>query len=282
MAAITVNTNGQTLQVNASVSHWTTAALAVTASSSDDVESTTTTTISSAYTMHFSNTATTALVTVKQVDGTVLLSQTFNVEAGTGQRTLNPLPDAVALAAPTFFESEAYQGGREFFPRYLTDSATSAGGMTSQVMRLTFFTAQATESIASIAYMTGTTAAAATPSLIRYGLYTVASSGDIALVASTVHDAALLVAQGTVYPKALSSPYTVTAGVRYASGILVVTAATAPTMLGKGTIHSNMAALAPRMASGITGQADLPASVTNANINTLGSGAALWGALVPA
>jgi hypothetical protein len=93
MALITVNTNGQTLTVNASVSYWATAALAVTASGTNDVESTTTTTITAATPLHFSNSATTALITVKQLDGTTLLSQTFNVEPSTGPRVLNPVPD---------------------------------------------------------------------------------------------------------------------------------------------------------------------------------------------
>jgi hypothetical protein len=99
MASIQVNTNGQTLKINASVSHWTTAALAVAASGTNDVESTTTTTVSSDYTMHFSNSATTAVITVTQPDGTTLLAQTFNVEPSTGPRVLNPVPDQFQNAA---------------------------------------------------------------------------------------------------------------------------------------------------------------------------------------
>jgi hypothetical protein len=63
------------------------------------VESTTTTTITSNYTMHFSNSATTALITVKSVDGSTLLAQTFNVEPSTGPRVLNPLPDPYQVAS---------------------------------------------------------------------------------------------------------------------------------------------------------------------------------------
>jgi hypothetical protein len=98
MASVQVKTNGQTLTVNASISHWTTAALAVTASAANDVESTTTTPITSDYTMHFSNTATTAVITVKQSDGTILQQQTLDVSAGTGPRVLNPLPDPYQVA----------------------------------------------------------------------------------------------------------------------------------------------------------------------------------------
>ena len=95
---LTVRTNGQTLTVNASVSHWTSEALALAASGTNDVESSTTTTITSDYDLWFANTATTATITVKQLDGTTLLAQTFQVGPGYGPRVVTPVADLFQIA----------------------------------------------------------------------------------------------------------------------------------------------------------------------------------------
>lgn len=281
--SFTVQTNGQTLVVTATYKGGLAAGTATLYSDAAVTSSVTLPQTITANTTYYVATPGTYTISVKQIDGTELWGKSLDLDVGR-TATIAPIPSGEQVSADvssSYVQSNAYQAGREILPRWLIDSSSGLS-MTSQVLRLTFFTATASETIGSLSVMTGTTAAGATPTLVRMGLYTVADNGDISLAASTANDTALLAAQSTVYTKAVSVNYAVTAGLRYAFGLLVVTAAAAPTVMGKATQNSAMSALAPRLGSGISGQADLPASVTNANINTLGSGSQIWGALVPA
>lgn len=144
--------------------------------------------------------------------------------------------------------------------------ANSGQSMTTQTLRLSYFTCAQDGTANNIVACSGGTAAGATPTLVRYGLYTVAANGDITLVASTANDTAIFVAANTEYSKALSSPYARIFGQRYAIGILVVTAAATPTVAGTGTTASATMARAPRLCAIVTSQADLPSSVASASI----------------
>jgi hypothetical protein len=169
MASVQVNTNGQTLTVNASVSHWTTAALAVTASAANDVESTTTTTITSNYVMHFSNTATTAAITVKQLDGTTLYAGTVDVSAGTGPRVLNPLPDEYQQAADAGNVpfTHTYISGSYYWAGHQHGSAPVA--ITAAQLRLTPYYVASPLTIAAIGM--SVTGAGGAGSVVRIGIY---------------------------------------------------------------------------------------------------------------
>ncbi len=121
------------------------------------------------------------------------------------------------------------------------------------------------------AFYTSTTAAGATPTLVRYGLYEANASGDLTLRASTANDTALLAAADTRYFKAFSASWQIKAGRRYAISILVVTAAAAPTLLGLPAVaagfDAGVAAIFsqdPKRSSNFAAQTDLVASVTNA------------------
>ena len=141
------------------------------------------------------------------------------------------------------------------------DVINSTGlGLGSGSMRLSYFTPRTSATIASIRTIVGTTATA-TPTLNRIGLYTVDGSGNLTLVASTTHDASLWSATSTRYTKALSSSYAITRGTRYAVGVLSV-GSTAPSLLGYAATHSDELAEAPRLSASLSGQTDLPASVT--------------------
>jgi hypothetical protein len=132
--------------------------------------------------------------------------------------------------------------------------------LTSTSMRLAFFTARKTESISQVRFWSGSTAAAATPTLIRVGVFTEAADGSIALLASTVNDTTLLAAVNASNTKSFSSTWTKTAGQRYGVGILVVSATTMPTFLGVlGNGGDNFQP--PKLSALVTGQSDLPASV---------------------
>lgn len=140
-----------------------------------------------------------------------------------------------------------------------TAVATSTGSL-----RLSYFTARKTETITSLRLISGGTAAGATPSLVRAGVYTVADNGDLTLVASIANDTTIFANISTAYTRALSASLAKAAGQRYAVGILVVTAAAAPTVLGNNFVAASEAGQAPRLCAAFHGQTDLPASVTNA------------------
>lgn len=162
------------------------------------------------------------------------------------------------------------------FVTYL-DRATGSGNM-----RLTYFTAQKNEIITQVKMFTGSTAAGATPTLVRIGIWTADASGALlALVGSTPNDTTLLADANTGYTKALSASWAKVAGQRYAHGILVVTAATAPTMagLGIGGLPTTELAIAPRIAGYMGALSDLPSSAGSGSISNASS--LYYAALLP-
>lgn len=156
-------------------------------------------------------------------------------------------------------DSDALTTGQSTLPRRLVIS--SALPSTNGNERYTFFTAYKSETVSQIAVPTGGTAAVGA-TLCRIGLYTVDSSGNITLVASTPNDTNLWIATNTVYTKSLSSPYAVRRGVRYAIGLLVVGSSTAPNFMGTGAGAQAAFAAAPRL-GGFTGsRTDLDSGVS--------------------
>lgn len=131
----------------------------------------------------------------------------------------------------------------------------------TQELILTYFTARKSETVNNVRVNTGNTAAAATPTLCRIGLYSVDGAGNLTLVASTANDTTLFAGTFTVYTRAFSVGYALVAGSRYALGLLVVSAAAMPKFGGifpGGGVNAEIA-IAPQLAGHITAQADLPA-----------------------
>jgi len=143
----------------------------------------------------------------------------------------------------------------------LTSAATVSG-----ILRLSYFTARKTETTTQCRVVSGATAAGATPTLVQFALYSIASDGAGTLVASTANDTALLATNNTAYTKSWSSSYAKVAGQRYAFGILVVTAATAPTLAGTVLTTASEGAVAPRLTGSLSSQASLPSSFTDAGL----------------
>jgi hypothetical protein len=149
---------------------------------------------------------------------------------------------------------------QENVPWWAANSATIA--MTSGLARFSMFTARRTMSVANLRFLSGGTAAGATPSLVKFGLYTVDLSSARAIVtltrvAVTASDTALFAAANTAYSKALTAAYTVQEGARYAVAALVVTAAAAPTVQG---VTGGAVQTGPWYAAQVAAQADLGAS----------------------
>lgn len=182
------------------------------------------------------------------------------------------------------FNSDSLDVGEEIFPRGLISAPTVSTG--NQSLRLAFFTARRSMTYSQVRVISGGTAAAATPTLVRFGLYRIVPDGAATitpigtLVAATPNDTALLAAASTAYTKAFATPVDVMAGQRYALGLLVVTGVAAPTMCGQTTSsNSSEWALSPRLAALFTGRSDLPASFTPADLSATGSRA--YGVLLP-
>lgn len=179
--------------------------------------------------------------------------------------------------------TEGYYGNRltgaETNPRQFATQQTT---MSTGVLRVAYFTQPTTVVVNTVVWVQGSTAAGATPTLIRFGLWTADTAGALlALVASTANDTTLLAgssnAEGT---KALSASYTMVAGQRYGLGLLVVTGATAPAILGGLAGNNNTtAARVPRLAGVVIGRTDLPASVASGSLT--GTVAIPWIGLVP-
>lgn len=186
-------------------------------------------------------------------------------------------------AGQSLLSQSLLTSGEASIARFLAQTA-SAGTLSNQALRLTFFTARKTEAITQIRIPSGPTAAAATPTVCRVGIYSVAANGDGTLVQSIANDTTLWAAGNTDYLRSLSGTFNKVAGQRYAMGWLCVTGATAPTIpgflfMGAGTPGNNASARAPRIGGSLSGQSDLPASFTDAGLAVFGVG--LYGELVP-
>lgn len=157
--------------------------------------------------------------------------------------------------------------GQEAFSRDICDGTASAS--VSQLLKLSYFTAYKTETIGNVVTYTGGTAAGATPTLCKVGLYSVAANGDLTLVASTANDTAMWAAANTAYTKALTASVKVQKGQRYALATLIVTAAAAPALVSN-SVAAAVAGVAPRIHGQVAGQTDLPASVTAGTVTNGG------------
>ena len=182
---------------------------------------------------------------------------------GTGTTAMVAATAGTDYLAPTDFENLGIlTTGESTRPRGLSTGGISTG---SGNVRLTYFTAAKTETINSI--RTVCTIAGTSPTLQRIGIYSIDGSGNLTLVASTATDTTLWIAV-TSYTKALSASFSKVRGTRYALGILYVGTGTAPSL--SGLLPGGSAAEAgqpPRLSGFVSGQTDLPSSVTAASIS---------------
>lgn len=156
--------------------------------------------------------------------------------------------------------------GIETMPR--SDASNQAQATSSGAVRLTYFTPQIGYTATSALTYVGSTAAGATPTLCKIGFYLVAANGDLTLAVATANTTSLWAGSATTeYVTALSASYTFIAGQRYAAATLVVTGTTAPTLCGSpGSVSSALNARAPRLSASLSGQTDLPASISSGSL----------------
>lgn len=161
--------------------------------------------------------------------------------------------------------TSAVSAGDTTVPRNapLVDTVPTVSG----TLLLSYFTASRSEEINRVAVVVGDTGAGATPTLVRLGLYSVdASTGALTLVTSASSDTGALDTSATVISWQVTA-YDVVAEQRYAVGLLVVTGAATPTMVGVvSDLPGSELAVAPRMTATVSGQTDLPASIETASL----------------
>lgn len=178
-----------------------------------------------------------------------------------------------------YFVTNPLTSGEETMSRDIC--ASNAVASATQSLRLTYFTSRRSQTTTQVRVCTGSTAAAATPTLCRIGLYSIDTAGAGTLVASVATDTTLFAAASTAYTRSWSSSYTSVVGQRYALGLLVVTSVAAPTFAGAviagGLITET--GIDPRTTASLGSQTDLPSSFTNASLTT--SLNRYYGAILP-
>jgi hypothetical protein len=163
------------------------------------------------------------------------------------------------LRQPTWpFPDSLVQLGEEVFPRELLVPAASMPSMATGVLRLTFFTSRKSFLSSTVHMSTGSTAAGATPTLVRWGLYAVDASGNGTLVASLANDTTIFATANAGYDRSWSVPIQMAQGKFYAFAALVVTAAAAPTVQGAMIGNGTEALQPPIMSASISALSDLP------------------------
>lgn len=187
----------------------------------------------------------------------------------------SPTPGTTATAEPLDAD-QLTSGEATMHRRYITSNNVAT---LNASLRLTYFTARKSETITSLRLISGSTAASTSPTLVRAGVYSVADNGDLTLVAAIANDITLFASALTAYTRALTASFSKVVGQRYAVGILVVTAVTAPMVLGNANGVASEMGQAPKLAAVFNGQTDLPASITNAQ--AVDTGTLQYSVLVP-
>jgi hypothetical protein len=190
--------------------------------------------------------------------------------AGLSDATLSFLRDPYALTV-----------GESTVPRILVNSSVQPA---SGTLRLAYFIAAKSEAITQIRVPIVANAISGTvPTVIRFGIWSEdPSTGNLTLVGSTANDTTLLTSTTASPPKALQATWNKVRGQRYAWAPLVVTAGTVPSFAALTNLTlatSGETNLAPRVGAQLTGQTDLPATITAASLGN--SGQLLYAALLP-
>jgi hypothetical protein len=159
------------------------------------------------------------------------------------------------------------------------DIGVSSLAINSNTVRFGYLTAPRTETVTQLVLRCGAVAASATPTVVQFALYSVASNGNLTKLSETANDTALLSAQNTDYAKALGASVPLTAGQRYAIGVLVVTAGTVPQVAATNTLGGTSSTLLPYMATTYAASGSFPSSIV---FGTLGIHASvIYAAAIP-
>lgn len=144
----------------------------------------------------------------------------------------------------------------ETLPRYMAQSNTT---LTSQALLLGYFTAPSALPYTTLTVCSATVVTApVNVTLGKLALYSVDGSGNLTLIAAGANNNSLCGTASTLYTATITSG-TLTAGARYAIGVLMV--ADTPGAIRGAVLAPGVTALAPVVAKTVTGQSDIPSSV---------------------
>lgn len=146
-------------------------------------------------------------------------------------------------------------------------------------IRLSYFTAQKTETSSQVRIYSGSTAAGATPTMCKLAIFEVDAAGDGTLAAVTANDTSLFASANTGYTRSWVAPFDKVAGKRYAAGPLVITSYATPSFQGLGIWSPAEASVEPRNTGYLSGLSDAPATFTAASVSA--SSARLYLAILP-
>lgn len=149
----------------------------------------------------------------------------------------------------------------------------------SGALALTFFNPSKTQTMGKLRIGNGSTAAAATPTLCRAGVYKEEIDKSLTLVGSIANDTTLWSAASTIYSRNLTTPFVIEAGARYALGILVVSAFAMPTFKSTSAVASSEALMDPKLCASVTGLSDLPSTIAAGSL--LGTSLMLYAVVEP-
>jgi hypothetical protein len=157
--------------------------------------------------------------------------------------------------------------GQESLPRdrFLFGQTIGSAAFGSGSIRGTQFVARKSETLTKVKVVTGTTAAGATPTLCKVAVYSVAADNTHTLLSASASDTTLFAAVNTAYTVPLSAGVSLTAGSRYTVAVIVVSAATMPTLVGMPS--SVEYAASPAMTLRADGQTDMPATIAPGSIS---------------
>lgn len=209
---------------------------------------------------------------VPVADGGTGVSTLTGIVKGNGTSAFSAATDGTDYISGTTlaaypFTTDKLTSGFVTIPRFGVNS--TAITVASGTEALTYFTADKTQTVSQVRVRTGSTAAAATPTVCRLALYSVAANGDLTEIASTTNDTSLFSSTSTNYTVNFAASASITRGNRYAVGLLVVTGAATPTFAGASTSAGTAeSAVDPRVTGVISGLSDLASSpVANAGIS---------------
>lgn len=169
--------------------------------------------------------------------------------------------------------SDRLANAQSTIDRRSADSANSA--LVSGRVFFSYFTSDRDQTVTRLALASTATAAGATPTLVRFGIYQVGEDDSLTLLGAIANDTSLFSVANTVYERALTTSVDLAVSNLYAVGTLIVTGAAPPTVLahaGTGGATGVFTDSKPRIQAYLAGQTDLPASVADASLSLLSIG----------
>lgn len=172
---------------------------------------------------------------------------------------VDPITGAVSLPVASMAAAGYPTNAEAVMPRYAVNANVVSAD--SGVVLLSYFTARSATPRANVRVFSGTVAAAATPTLVRMGIYGVAADGALTLLHSTANDTTVFAAPLTAYTRALTTTWTPVPGARYAFATLVVSSVATPTLYGAINSIAYFTAAEPHLSRTVPGQTNLPAAI---------------------